>query len=70
MLMRSPTFVESAMSYKDILVLLDPCPDTDARLALAAELARVHCARLFEGMFGGASHDLLHQSTMPVLMSN
>jgi len=32
--------------YKDILVLLDPSQDTDARLKLAAELAAIHGARL------------------------
>ena len=34
------------MSYKDILVFLDPFLDTDARLKLAGELARTHGATL------------------------
>jgi nucleotide-binding universal stress UspA family protein len=32
--------------YKDIIVLLDPSPDTDARLRLAVKLASLHGARL------------------------
>jgi len=34
------------MSYKDILVYLDPSADTDNRVALAVSLARAHDARL------------------------
>ena len=34
------------MSYKDILVFLDPFLDTDARVKLAVEVARAHGARL------------------------
>jgi nucleotide-binding universal stress UspA family protein len=37
--------LESSM-YRDILVLLDPSPDSDARLVLAAKLAAIHGARL------------------------
>jgi len=37
---------ESEIGYKEIIVYLDPTPDTDVRLKVAVDLARLHGARL------------------------